>query len=192
MAASCCIELSSDDRQTLLDIARHSIRAGLQGNGALQVDLTLQSTCLTKPSASFVTLTINNSLRGCMGSLQATEALAQSVANTAYNAAFNDPRFPSLSEAEWQQTNLEISVLSEMQPFYVDSREDLFRQLQTGVDGLMLEDGQHRSTFLPKVWECLPKPELFLDQLLLKAGLPADYWSDSIRFKRYQTLSFHD
>ncbi len=62
--------------------------------------------------------------------------------------------------------------------------------MRPGVDGLILEEGNHRGTFLPAVWESLPSPEDFLRQLKQKAGLPVDYWSNNIRVKRYTTESF--
>ena len=87
---------------------------------------------------------------------------------------------------------IEISVLSALQEIQPADRESLLAQLRPGQDGLLLEDGRHRSTFLPKVWEQLPDPEQFLQQLLLKAGLPPDHWSDNLRFQHYSTLSFSE
>ena len=58
-------------------------------------------------------------------------------------------------------------------------------KLRPGVDGLVLEERGQRGTFLPSVWESLPSPRQFLAQLKVKAGLPADYWSDSIKVERY-------
>jgi len=68
----------------------------------------------------------------------------------------------------------------------------LLAELRPGIDGLLLEDGRHRSTFLPKVWEQLPEAREFLGQLLAKAGLPADHWSPSLRVHRYRALTFGD
>ncbi|MCP4188514.1 MAG: AmmeMemoRadiSam system protein A [Gammaproteobacteria bacterium] len=191
MAHSSCIELDDDEKKQLLDIARRSIESGVNGGLALKIDRNQIDKKLTIESASFVTLTQNDQLRGCMGNLQASEALAQSVANTAYNAAFRDPRFPSLTADELNQTSIDISILSPMEPMSVSSRADLLTQLQAGNDGLMIEDGLRRSTFLPKVWESLQDPEEFISHLMIKAGLPADHWSDTIQVYRYHTLSFH-
>ncbi len=192
MAHSSCIELDDDEKKQLLDIARRSIESGLSGGPAINVDEQQLNEQLAAEGASFVTLTQNDQLRGCMGNLQASEALAQSVANTAYNAAFRDPRFPPLSADERDQTNIDISILSPMEPMAVSSRADLLAKLQPGSDGLMIEDGRHRSTFLPKVWESLKNPEDFVSHLMIKAGLSAKHWSDTIRVFRYHTLSFHD
>ncbi len=192
MAHSSCIELNSDEKKLLLDIAWQSIKSGLQDGPALKVEKHQMGEKLVVASASFVTLTKNNQLRGCMGNLQASEALAQSVATTAYNAAFRDPRFPALTADELDQTNIDISILSPMEPMTVSSRVNLLTQLQVGSDGLLIEDGRHRSTFLPKVWESLKDPEDFVRHLMMKAGLPADHWSDTIQVYRYHTLSFHE
>ena len=192
MALSFCIDITPEEKRQLLEIAQQSIDSGLNGAEVPRVDSSQLGGNLNNKLASFVTLTQDNELRGCMGSLQATEALAQSVANTAYNAAFRDPRFPNLTDAELPITDIEISILSPMEPFPVASREELLNQLKPNIDGLLLEDGRHRATFLPQVWDKLNSPEDFLRQLLAKAGLPADHWSERIRFSRYQTLSFHE
>lgn len=192
MALSSCIDITSEEKQQLLEIARQSIELGLKNTEALRVDTSQFGRNLNKEFASFVTLTQNDDLRGCMGSLQATESLAQTVANTAFNAAFRDPRFPNLTDGERHNTDIEISILSPMEPMPVNSREDLLSQLKPNVDGLLLEDDWHRATFLPQVWDKLKSPEDFLQQLMAKAGLPQDHWSETIRFSRYQTLSFHE
>ena len=192
MALSFCIDITPEEKRQLLEIAKQSIDSGLNGAEVPGVDYSQLGGNLNNKLASFVTLTQDNELRGCMGSLQATEALAQSVANTAYNAAFRDPRFPNLTAVELHNTDIEISILSPMEPLPVSSREDLLNQLKPNIDGLLLEDGHHRATFLPQVWDKLNSPEDFLRQLLAKAGLPADHWSERIRFSRYQTLSFHE
>ena len=142
------------------------------------------------PAAVFITRTRDGELRGCIGSLEAREPLAQAVANSAYSAAFHDRRFSPLQEAEFDRIRIDISVLSELQAMPVDNREQLLEQLQPGVDGLLMEDRGYRSTFLPKVWDKIASAEAFVEQLLLKAGLPARHWSDTIRFQRYQAESF--
>ena len=138
----------------------------------------------------FVTLTRSEVLRGCVGSLESTDPLALTVANSAFNAAFSDSRFKPLEAAEIEDTRIEISVLSELEPLAVANRADLLVQLCPGEDGVLLEDGSYRATFLPKMWDKISDPEEFLSHLLIKAGLPDDYWSESVSFKRYRALSF--
>jgi uncharacterized protein len=140
--------------------------------------------------ASFVTLMRNHGLRGCIGSLEARRGLLEDVIHNAAAAAFRDPRFPPLRSAELPELEIEISVLSPSAPLPVDDRADLLRRLEPGRHGLILQEGARRATFLPAVWESLPSPEDFLSQLLLKAGLSRDHWSDRLRFFVYTTESF--
>lgn len=190
MPLSLCIDLDDNERRRLLEIARRSIANGLATGRASQLDCARLDANLCKPAAVFVTLTKNGELRGCVGALQATEALAQAVSNAAFNAAFRDRRFAPLAVDELDQVRIEISVLSEMEEIAADTREALLAELHPGVDGLLLEDRGYRSTFLPKVWENLQSPDAFLEHLCLKAGLDARHWSDTIRLHRYHTLSF--
>jgi AmmeMemoRadiSam system protein A len=192
MAPSFCIELDAGQRRQLLGIARQSIGHGLQGTGPLPVAEDALAGALKARLGVFVTLTRNEALRGCIGSLQSIEPLARSVANSAYSAAFEDPRFTRLRVHEAEEIEVDISVLSPLEPIQVGSRRELLDMLQPGRDGLLLEDLRHRSTFLPKVWEQLPDPGQFLDQLLAKAGLPEHHWSATIRFQRYHTVSFSE
>ena len=190
MPPSLCIELSDDEQARLLEIARRSIVGGLAAGRAPQIDIAQQAASLQIPAAVFITLTRFGELRGCVGSLQAIEPLAQAVANSAFNAAYRDRRFPPVRDDELDDIHIEVSVLSGMEPMHVASRQALLEALQPGVDGLLLEDLDCRSTFLPKVWDKIASPAEFVDRLLLKAGLGAGHWSDSIRFHRYHTSTF--
>lgn len=192
MAPSFCIDLDVDQRRQLLAIARQSILRGLTGDGPWRVPVAGLAGAMQARLGVFVTLASNNALRGCIGSLESAQPLARSVAESAHNAAFQDPRFPRLAAHEVGGIEIDISVLSALVPIDVDSRQELLDVLQPGLDGLLLEDRRHRSTFLPKVWEQLPDPALFLDQLLAKAGLDERHWSDTIRFQRYRTVSFSE
>jgi AmmeMemoRadiSam system protein A len=190
MAPSFCIDLSEAEKFRLLEIARQSIESGLNGGNLLRLDSLQLDGTLAAQLGVFVTLTQLEELRGCMGALESSDALAHTVVSCAFNAAFRDPRFPRLITSEMTNTKIEISVLSQMEPIAVTDRANLLSQLRPQVDGLLLEDGSYRSTFLPKVWEKLGDPEEFLQQLLFKAGLSPDYWSETIRFQRYHTISF--
>ena len=176
---------SADEKQILLDIAARSIRHGLDRGHALKVNLHDYPAPLREQRASFVTLHINEELRGCIGMLQAIRPLVEDVAENAYAAAFRDPRFPALREDEYGQLHYHISVLNPAEPIQFSDEQDLLRQLRPGVDGLILEDGKFRGTFLPSVWESLAEPVSFLQHLKQKAGLSANYWSDSLQVQRY-------
>ncbi len=143
---------------------------------------------LRQPGASFVTLTHGDKLRGCIGSLEPHRTLARDLALNAYAAAFLDPRFAPLRDAEIAALDLEIAILNPLEPLPCRSEAGLLAQLRPGIDGLVLEAGTgRRATFLPKVWDMLPESGDFLRELRRKAGLAPDYWSESLRFARYTT-----
>lgn len=176
-------------REALLKLALDSIDHGLNYNQPLPVALGDYPQTLQTPAASFVTLHVQSNLRGCIGTLEAFRPLALDVVANAYAAAFRDPRFPPLSRLEFKQLDIHISVLSSPEDMHIAGEADLLAQLLPGIDGLIIEEDCYRSTFLPTVWESLPQPEDFLRQLKLKAGLPADYWSKTIRARRYTVQS---
>jgi len=174
-------------KDIILDMARTSIQNGLQHHKPITPDAKDTPDCLLDHVACFVTLELNNQLRGCIGSLEAYRPLITDIAHNAYAAAFNDPRFPPLSATELPQLNIEVSILGAQQVMKFTNEADFLDQLQPGIDGLILEDQGKRATFLPSVWESLPDKEDFLTHLKLKAGLPADHWSDNIVIYRYST-----
>lgn len=181
---------SSAERAALLEVAVESIKSGLQTGKALQPDAGDYPPALRETCASFVTLQHDNRLRGCIGSLEPRTSLVVSVADNAYAAAFRDPRFPALTESELAGLTIQLSVLGMLQPVACNSEADLLSQLQAGADGWVIQENGSRGTFLPSVWESLPDPLLFLQQLKQKAGLAGDYWSDTIEIWRYSTESF--
>lgn len=181
---------SDNDREILHQVARQSILSGLEKHQPLAVTVSDYPESLQQLRATFVTLTIAQELRGCIGSLTAYRALVDDVAHNAHAAAFSDPRFPSLSQHEFEQLEYHISVLSETSPLLFSSEEDLLTQIRPGIDGLVLEDRGHRGTFLPSVWEQLPETKDFLKHLKMKAGLPSDYWSDTLQVSRYTVEGF--
>jgi AmmeMemoRadiSam system protein A len=181
---------SMTERATLLEVALASIKSGLQAGRALQPDVGNYPPALAETRASFVTLKHDDTLRGCIGSLEPLDRLVSSVAANAYAAAFRDPRFPVLTAPELAGLTIQLSVLGTLQLVECDSETDLLRQLQPGIDGWVIQERDSRGTFLPSVWEALPDPRLFLEQLKRKAGLAADYWSDTIEVWRYSTESF--
>ncbi len=182
--------LNSTLRQTLLETAIASIRHGLEHGSPLKPVLDEQPAELQLERATFVTLNLQGQLRGCIGHLEAIQPLITDVAENAFAAAFRDPRFPPLSQPELQGLEIHLSILTPSQPLEFSSEDELIAQLRPGVDGLILEEKGQRGTFLPAVWESLPEPTSFLSHLKMKAGLPADYWSPSLRVYRYTTESF--
>ena len=185
--------LSPEHKQALLDIARSSIIHSLHHHNPPDIRAEDFAPELRESRATFVTLMINDALRGCIGMLEATRPLIVDVAHNACAAAFSDPRFSPLSRAEFELLDVHISILSPSTEMQFTSQGDLISQLRVGQDGLILEEGRiHRGTFLPSVWESLPDPVDFLRQLKRKAGLAPDYWSDRIRIYRYTTESISE
>ncbi len=181
--------LNPEQRQTLLDIARTSISHGLAHGRAYPVGVDGFNEPLTARRASFVTLKHHDQLRGCIGRLVADTPLVVSVSRNAYAAAFEDPRFDPVTELQSRELSIHISVLSRAEPMSFTSEADLLDQLRPGIDGLVLESGRCRGTFLPAVWQTLPEPERFLAQLKVKAGLPPDAWPSDVRVQRYTSES---
>lgn len=195
MAHTCFTEgpggnLSCQERGDLLEVARISITHGLKYGKPFQPDLGKFQGHLLDKRACFVTLNLEGELRGCIGHLQAIQPLVSDVAENAFAAAFRDPRFAPLSPPEARQIEIHISVLSVPEPMSFSSEQDLLAQIRPGIDGLILEDGWYRGTFLPSVWEQLPEREDFWRHLKGKAGLPVNHWSANVKVSRYTTESF--
>jgi len=183
--------LTSFQRETLLNLAAEAIDHQLSQRRPLPVEHLDYDAALQARRATFVTLHLQQQLRGCIGILEAHQPLVNDVAYNAQAAAFQDPRFSPVSAREASQLEIQISVLSASEEMRFSSEQDLIAQLRTGVDGLILEEGEtHRGTFLPSVWQQVPSPGVFLKHLKQKAQLPPDYWSETLRVYRYTTESF--
>jgi len=184
--------LDPSQRRTLLALARQSIAHGLDQGCPLSVVPSDYPADLRARRAAFVTLETGGTLRGCIGHLEAVQPLVLDVAENAFAAAFRDPRFRPLTHPELARISIEISVLTPARPLSFTSEEELLRMIEPGRDGLILEEGAARGTFLPTVWESLPEPRAFLRHLKRKAGLRPDHWSDRVRVSRYRTESFSE
>ena len=154
----------------------------------------------TKPSdqafqarcGTFVTLKIDNQLRGCIGSLSATAPILEGVCDNALNAALHDPRFSPLDKKELGAVHIEVSVLSEPVLLAYTDADDLLARLRPGIDGVIIKRGFTSATFLPQVWDQLPQPEPFLSHLCVKAGLPADQWREGDREVRVYLVQYFE
>jgi hypothetical protein len=173
---------------TLLAVARDAIAQRLGVSGASHE----AQAWLQEPGASFVTLTQQDALRGCIGSLAAHRPLLEDVRANAVAAALRDPRFPPLRAQELPRIRIEVSLLSEAADMEFESESQAISLLRPGTDGVVLQFGHARGTFLPQVWEALPRPEDFLAQLKRKAGLPADFWHEDIRLSRYTVTKWKE
>jgi len=173
----------------LLALARASVEHGLRHGGPLPVDSAALPEPLREPAATFVTLRRRGGgLRGCIGELEAKHALAESVARNAWSAAFRDPRFDPVASDELGDLDVHVSVLGPLEPLAVRTEGELLAALRPGADGVLIDDGLRRATFLPAVWASLPEPRQFLLHLKRKAGLPDHAWPASLRVWRYSAL----
>lgn len=177
-----------DDRRgrLLLRIARESVADAL---GLVQPG-GYGEPWLQELGASFITLRKRGSLRGCVGSVRAYRPLFEDVWRNARASAFQDTRFPPLEREEYPEVSVEVSVLSPPEPVPCSCEEEAVRLLRPGVDGVIFEYEERRSTFLPQVWEQLPDPLGFLDQLRRKAGLRPGFWAPGVRLSRYTVLKW--
>ncbi len=175
--------------RTLLDIARNSIEAAL---GVSELKLLPDEPWLKPAHATFGTLTRNGRLRGCIGSLEAHRPLGEDVRHNARAAALSDPRFPPLTSEELASTRIEVSLLSTPKLLAFADHADLMAQLRPGEDGLILEYGEARGTFLPQVWDSLPDPEQFVAELKRKAGLSPGVSTAKCRIQRYRVLKWKE
>ncbi len=141
---------------------------------------------LERPGACFVTLEIDGRLRGCIGSLTPHRRLADDVRENARAAAFRDPRFPALTAEELPRVQIEVSVLGPLERLDWRDEEELLARLRPGVDGLLIEHGERRGTFLPAVWRHYPEPRDFLRQLQRKARLPDGRLEPEVAVYRYR------
>ena len=169
----------------LLKVAHESIGNGLIYGEALNMNPAQYPRLLQEQRASFVTLHRAGKLRGCIGSLEPARELIVDVSENAFSAAFRDPRFSPLYAAELVDLDIHIAILSPLELLTCDSDAALLRQIVPHRDGLVLDDGRRRGTFLPSVWDSLSQPEEFLYQLKQKVGLPADCWTPTLKAYRY-------
>lgn len=184
--------LNEQEKKFLLSLARQAIEHYYRTGEFLILDKSeLISPALREKRGCFVTLTIGNRLRGCIGHILPTQELYQDVIENAVAAGFQDPRFEPLREAEWKQIKIEISVLTLPRSLFYSSPVDLLAQLRPGIDGVILKKGHQQATFLPQVWEELPDKEDFLGHLCLKAGLGAACWREQgVAVETYQVEAF--
>jgi hypothetical protein len=181
------MDLDISQRRTLLELGRKSIERGLEAGRMLDWPATQIDADLQVVRASFATLKIDGMLRGCCGTVYPARSLAEDVWRNAWASAFSDPRFPPLVRSEYPHLELHVSILSPLEAVQVESEFELLESLRPGTDGLLLELGATRATFLPAVWEQLPEPQAFLRHLKEKAGWPTKFWTSRIRVYRYTT-----
>ena len=187
-------QLTPEEGRYLLKVARQTIEQELSGKSdRTLLKPVLSSTKFSEPRGTFVTLTIDHNLRGCIGHIIPQETLLEGVKENAINAAFRDPRFRPLGKKEFEQIKIEVSILTEPKPLAYANADDLLKKIHPGVDGLIIKKGYHQATFLPQVWDQLPDVKEFLEHLCMKAGLNADEWKKgALEVQTYQVQAFEE
>lgn len=186
-------QLTDGEKQTLLRLAREAMENAVRGKKLPPLDNSSLTSHLRENGASFVTLTINGDLRGCIGALEAYQPLVEDVREHAIAAALEDPRFHPVDESELSRIRLEVSRLTAPYPLEYSSSEELRAKLRPHVDGVILKDDYRRATFLPQVWEKIPNPVDFLDHLCAKMGAKPNLWqSMKMQVYVYQVDEFHE
>lgn len=184
--------LSQQEGEYLLVLARNTIKERLTGE-KVAVQAPADFELLQEERATFVTLKKNGQLRGCIGCLAPIESVEKSISSNAINAAFHDHRFSPLSLRELDDIAIDISILTPPEKLEFTDGDDLVKKLKPGIDGVIVQAGGKRATFLPQVWEQLPATEIFLAHLCRKAGLPHDYWQNGpMEVEIYHVQSFEE
>ncbi len=185
--------LSPEERSVLLKLARQALEKGVHGEPLPPLDLQSLPPLLREAGATFVTLTNGGELRGCIGTLDASQPLAEDVQERAIAAALHDYRFPHVAPEELADIKIEVSRLTPPKALDYHDPEELPKRLRPCVDGVVLRDAFRRATFLPQVWEKIPDPELFLSYLCQKMGAPYDLWRrKKLEVWTYQVEEFHE
>jgi len=186
-------KLTLDEQKELLFVAREAIEYRVQGKKLPSIQSSSLTSSLREQGASFVTLTIHGQLRGCIGALEAYQPLIDDVREHAIAAAFEDPRFPPLREDELSRIQIEVSRLTRPIPLEYKDADDLISKLKPHIDGVVINDGLRRATFLPQVWEKLPDPSDFMDNLCYKMGTSHRHWRNKhLEVLIYQVEEFHE
>jgi AmmeMemoRadiSam system protein A len=169
-------ELNTTEQDILLTIARQALEHVVRGEPLPRIELDDLPPALQAPGASFVTLTIAGNLRGCIGALDPYQPLALDVQEHAVAAAIQDYRFPRVQPVELPDIGIEVSALTPRTRLEYQRPQDLVTKLRPHIDGVILQDGPCKATFLPQVWDKLPDPEDFLSHLCMKMGGSGDLW----------------
>ena len=187
-------KLTLEEQRILLRLAREAMERGVRGEGLSPLNESSLPASLREEGSSFITLTVRGQLRGCIGSLEPYQSLAEDVREHAMAAALRDPRFPPVEEAELNGIKIEVSRLTRPLPLEYKDADDLLSKLCPHVDGIILRDGPyHRATFLPQVWEKIADPAEFLDNLCYKMGAEAGLWRNKhLELLTYQVEEFHE
>ncbi|MDH5719899.1 MAG: AmmeMemoRadiSam system protein A [Spirochaetia bacterium] len=179
------MSLSEIQKRALLNLAKDSVLYGLKERKRLKIDVKKYTGVLSENRASFVTIRKEKKLCGCIGSIEARRPLVLDVVNNAYSAAFNDYRFSPVTMQDFNMLDFHISILGPLEEIIFNTEEELIRQVQPIIHGILIEAENKKATFLPSVWESLPDINDFLKELKKKAGLSENFDNLKLKVFRY-------
>lgn len=181
--------LTPEEKKDLLKLARWTLEYVLEHNklpSDNEIPITITETMKT-PRAAFVTLKINDELRGCIGEIFATKPMYKSVLQNAYNAGFKDPRFYPITKDELPKIKIDISLLTHPRKI------NHYNEIELGRHGIIIKKGYYQALFLPQV---APEQKWNLQQTLehlsMKAGLPPDGYKEGAEFEVFEAEVFHE
>ncbi len=186
--------MNTEQKKILLKVARLSIKNYLESSKLLIIKReNYPDPQLWEERGTFVTLTIYDNLRGCIGTIIPVRPLIIDVAENAVNAAFRDPRFYPLTQKEFPLIEIEVSILTVPKPLEFKNIRELFEKIRPGIDGVIIRNGPFQATFLPQVWKEIPDKETFFRDLCLKAGMSGDCFTNpSLEVYTYQVEAFSE
>ncbi|ABV35614.1 conserved hypothetical protein [Shewanella sediminis HAW-EB3] len=191
MPASPCINLTIEEKQRLLALARQTL---VDYFAPQQTDIESLSddALLSRHVGCFVTLFLDGDLSGCMGDIEGHRPLSKSIPELALCSAFKDNRFLPLLASQMERLTVELSVLSPLSQLKIRDEDALLRYLAEHRYGVVLSDAFHRSVYLPQVWEQLPQPGEFIRELKRKGGWASGHWSDDMRVELFTVEHFRE
>lgn len=185
--------LTEQEGEYLLSVARKTIEKELFEDATEDRGDGPDSPRFKEKRGTFVTLTINKNLRGCIGYIIPQGSLLKGIEDNAISAAFDDPRFNPMTVKEWKDVKIEISILTSPAPLAYSDADDLLKKIRPDVDGVIIKKGSSQATFLPQVWEQLPDKKAFFTHLCLKAGMDGNEWKKGeLTVFTYQVQAFEE
>lgn len=176
--------INSEDRKKLLKLARKSIESEFSKE-KIKVDEPIKEK-FSEKQGTFVTLTEEGRLRGCIGYPEPILPLYEAIINAAKAAAFEDPRFEPLKEEELNKIKIEMSVLTVPELIKVKHPLEYLEKIKIGEDGLIIRGPFGSGLLLPQVFvEYKATPQMALEMLCEKAGLPRNTWQNPM-YKIYK------
>jgi uncharacterized protein len=187
------MNLTKEDQISLLKLARQTLENCFNSEKETNVKSFENNKKFTEKKGTFVTLTQNKNLRGCIGHIIPLQELYKDVIDNAVAAGFEDPRFPHLEAGELDSVKIEISVLDMPKKLEFKDSDDLIKKLEKTKPGVILKYHSNKATFLPQVWDEIKDANEFLTHLCAKAGLPPNIWQHKkVTIETYDVLKFSE